>query len=97
MYFFPGENVGVYHGSEVPLVFGTYPRVNATGFEISLSKYMQTAWVTFAKNPIEGPAGSSWPQAPLVGVLGRMGNPLRLSSLGWQMSLATHTVQYMHC
>lgn len=67
-------DLGVYHSSEIPLVFGTYPQVNATAEEMRLSEYMQTAWATFAKNPMGGP---SWPSVPEVGVLGSPGDGLR--------------------
>jgi carboxylesterase type B len=67
-------DLGVYHSSEIPLVFGTYLSVNATAEEMRLSEYMQTAWATFAKNPMGGP---SWAQLPEVGVLGSVGDGLR--------------------
>lgn len=67
-------DLGVYHSSEIPLVFGTYPAVNATAEEMRLSEYMQTAWATFAKNPMGGP---SWQEVPEVGVLGSVGDGLR--------------------
>jgi carboxylesterase type B len=54
---FPGE--GAVHASEVPIVFGTYATGNATDQEVALSKYMQHAWASFAKNPDGGPG---WPQ-----------------------------------
>ncbi|MCJ1381234.1 hypothetical protein MMC17_004343 [Xylographa soralifera] len=52
-------DAGVYHSSEIPLVFGTYPTAGATAQEVALSKYMQTAWANFAKNPAGGPG---WPR-----------------------------------
>lgn len=67
-------DLGAYHGSEIVLVFGTYPVVNVTAEEKQLSEYMQTAWATFAKNPTGGP---SWPEVPEVGVLGSVGHALR--------------------
>ncbi|KAL3481111.1 alpha/beta-hydrolase [Aspergillus californicus] len=54
---FPGE--GATHGSEVPIVFGTYPVGGATDQKVVLSHYMQHAWASFAKNPGGGPG---WPQ-----------------------------------
>ncbi|KAI9369617.1 alpha/beta-hydrolase [Aspergillus egyptiacus] len=54
---FPGE--GATHASEVPIVFGTYQTRNATGQEVSLSRYMQHAWASFAKSPDVGPG---WPR-----------------------------------
>jgi carboxylesterase type B len=67
-------DLGAFHSSEIPLVFGTYPVVNATTEEMRLSEYMQTAWATFAKNPMGGP---SWQEVPEVGVLGSVGDGLR--------------------
>ena len=50
---FPGA--GVYHSSEISIVFGTYPTVNTTAQEYALSNSMQTAWARFAKEPMSGP------------------------------------------
>ncbi|KAJ9637133.1 hypothetical protein H2199_007419 [Coniosporium tulheliwenetii] len=55
--YFP--DAGVYHGSEITQVFGTYPREGATEQQVELSKYMQTAWANFAKDPAKGPG---WPK-----------------------------------
>ncbi|EXJ81374.1 hypothetical protein A1O3_07665 [Capronia epimyces CBS 606.96] len=74
---YPG--VGVYHGSEIGLVWGTYPRANATAEERALSQYLQTAWATFAKNPAGGP---SWTGVPLVADLGTGGVLNTLVSAG---------------
>lgn len=66
---------GAYHSSEIPEVFGTYGIAgNPTANEVSLSKYMQTAWANFAKNPSNGPG---WPQLStgLVADLGGPSNP----------------------
>ncbi|KAK8051644.1 hypothetical protein PG993_003029 [Apiospora rasikravindrae] len=52
------EGLGVYHSSEIPIVFGSYPQVNATAEEASLSAAMQTAWANFAKDPYGG--GPGW-------------------------------------
>ena len=37
------------------MVFGTYPRKNATVQEATLSQFMQKAWADFAKDPTAGP------------------------------------------
>lgn len=59
----PFPNARAYHSSEIPLVYGTYPLDNQFGQvtqdEIELSKYMQGAWSSFAKNPSGGPG---WPK-----------------------------------
>jgi len=67
-------DLGVYHSSEIPEVYGTYPQVGATAEEMRLSEYMQTAWATFAKNPM---GGLSWPEVPEVAVLGSPGDGLK--------------------
>lgn len=48
-------DLGVYHASEIPIVFGTYPKENVTTQEVALSHSMQSAWARFAKNPMGGP------------------------------------------
>lgn len=53
-----GEGLGAYHASEIPLVFGSYPRADATADEARLGAAMQTAWADFAKDP-HG-AGPGW-------------------------------------
>ena len=63
---FPGAEV-VYHAIEVPLVFGTYSRINATMAEAQMSQYLQTSWANFAKNPQGGPG---WKPMPDIAVLG---------------------------
>ena len=47
--------LGVFHSSEIPLVFGTYPPYNVTTQEFALASFMQSAWAKFAKNPRGGP------------------------------------------
>ena len=48
-------DLGVYHSSEIPLVFRNYAKPNTTTQESALSQYMQSAWARFAKNPVGGP------------------------------------------
>lgn len=62
---------GVYHSSEIPLVWGTY-RLNAPTNPLAqkLSAYMMGAWAGFAKHPMQGPG---WPQLPNVAELGGNG------------------------
>lgn len=61
------EDSGVYHTSEIELVFGTYEKEGATDFQIEVSQAMQEAWAKFAKDPSCGPG---WEAAPHVGVFG---------------------------
>ncbi|KIX01546.1 uncharacterized protein Z518_09272 [Rhinocladiella mackenziei CBS 650.93] len=73
---FPNVNLtglpdaGVFHSSEISIVFGTYSRTNATEDERALSQYMQNVWATFAKNPQGGPG---WESVPGVAALGSNG------------------------
>lgn len=51
----PYPGLGVFHSSEIPLVFSTYSSVNSTTQEYTLSNTMRSAWANFAKNPRGGP------------------------------------------
>ncbi|PVH69061.1 carboxylesterase [Cadophora sp. DSE1049] len=53
------KDAGAFHASEIPQVFGNYFTLGATTQQIGLSKYMQTAWANFAKDPQKGPG---WPK-----------------------------------
>ncbi|KAF9562983.1 carboxylesterase [Agrocybe pediades] len=74
-----------YHASEIPLVFGTYNQsttVLATPAEIALSKFMQGAWVAFARNPQEGLLSLGWPMYnPNTTSLAQLGNPANQSGI----------------
>lgn len=51
-----------YHSSELPLVFGTSPLLGPdTEQEKQTSRYMQDAWVAFAKDPVNGLSRYGWP------------------------------------
>lgn len=52
-------DAGVYHASEIDIVFGTYPTANATREQAALSQYVQGVWAGFAKGPAAGPG---WPK-----------------------------------
>lgn len=64
MDIFPGA--GVYHSSEIPIIFGTYPKEGATQFQKATSDMMQKAWADFAKNPTQGPG---WAQVPQLAII----------------------------
>lgn len=66
-----------FHGSEISLVFGNYPRENATAKEVALSKTMQTAWANFVKDP-QG-KGPGWPK---YGLPDGKANPVGVAGLG---------------
>ncbi|KAH9959039.1 Alpha/Beta hydrolase protein [Russula compacta] len=51
---------GAWHGSELPILFGTYDCSTATAAEVELSHSFQTALANFAKNPANSPA-PNWP------------------------------------
>lgn len=55
----PYPGLGVWHSSEIPIVFSTYPRTNVTTQEYALSGAMRSTWATFAKNPLGGPGWNS--------------------------------------
>ncbi|KAF9007136.1 Alpha/Beta hydrolase protein [Cyathus striatus] len=68
-----------YHGSEMPMVFGTYTttfsNIPSTPTQVALSKYMQTAWVSFARDPQNGLKEFGWPlYDPNVTSLVQLGN-----------------------
>jgi acetylcholinesterase len=66
----PWANLGVFHSSEIPVVFGTYSVSNATTQEYALSQFIMGAWAKFAKNPLGGPG---W-------------NPVGTGSPGWMIA-----------
>lgn len=54
--------LGAYHSSDIPMIFGTSDlRGPDTAAEEAVSKYYQTAWATFAKNPARGLTEYGWP------------------------------------
>ncbi|PKX97972.1 carboxylesterase family protein [Aspergillus novofumigatus IBT 16806] len=57
--------LGAYHSSEVPIVFGTYNMsplsIPSTPQEVKASRYIQGAWVAFAKDPHNGLRKYGWP------------------------------------
>ncbi|KAK4494222.1 hypothetical protein PRZ48_014520 [Zasmidium cellare] len=71
----PFPDAGAYHGAEIPEVFGTYPRANATAQQKALSQYVQTAWASFAKDPTNGPGWPAYGSAQNVANLGSNGSP----------------------
>jgi carboxylesterase type B len=83
----PNPTLRVFHFSEIALIFGTFgdvgvsaPGVAPTASEVALSKYMQGAWVAFARDPSNGLTRRSfnWPRFDKTGEmveLGNVGNP----------------------
>ncbi|KAJ5638169.1 chlorogenic acid esterase precursor [Penicillium lividum] len=49
---------GAYHSSELPLIFGTHDeyRARSTKFEWEVSYAMEALWLSFAEDPVRGPA-----------------------------------------
>ncbi|KAL4917341.1 Alpha/Beta hydrolase protein [Aspergillus aurantiobrunneus] len=62
----PTPWLGAYHSAEIPMLFGTYNMTNLpprpASNEIEVSKYLQGAWVAFAKDPHKGLYNYGWPQ-----------------------------------
>lgn len=60
----PFKWLGAYHGSDVPMNFGTYGLLtdlaNSTKFEIEVSQKMQDHILAFAKDPYHGPQKIGW-------------------------------------
>ncbi|EFQ34394.1 carboxylesterase [Colletotrichum graminicola M1.001] len=59
----PRPWMGAYHGSELPLIFGTHAdfRGNSTPFEYELSRTMMDAYTAFIKDPAAGLGAIGWP------------------------------------
>jgi carboxylesterase type B len=86
MHSFPGvfrdisirPDLRAYHSSELPIVFGTYSQITdipQTPDEIALSRYIQSAWVAFARDPKKGLSGFGWPMYnPTSSSLIQLGN-----------------------
>ncbi|EME85427.1 uncharacterized protein MYCFIDRAFT_186051 [Pseudocercospora fijiensis CIRAD86] len=51
----PAPNLGAFHSSEIPIVFGTFNQTNSTTQEYALSRTMMGIWARFARNPEAGP------------------------------------------
>ena len=65
---FHASPTSVAHTSEIPLVFGVVSNVStnptippSTPDELAISKYMQSAWVAFARDPAKGLLDFGWP------------------------------------
>jgi carboxylesterase type B len=59
-----GSGAGAYHGTDVPMIFGTsqfYTNVSDTPEEIALSKNIRHAWAEFARDPQNGLLKLGWP------------------------------------
>ena len=83
---FPG--VGVYHTSEISLIFGTYPKQNVTAQQDQFSKLMQTSWANFAKHPYLGPGWEAWPDVAVLGpVQGSQGDAVVSGGLIYDASV----------
>ncbi|KAJ9630417.1 hypothetical protein H2203_000937 [Taxawa tesnikishii (nom. ined.)] len=63
-------SLGVFHSSEIVLVFGTYLQPNTTTQQYALSQFMQSAWAKFAKNPSVDQAANVLNGTWDVGLLG---------------------------
>jgi hypothetical protein len=64
----PRPDLRSIHSGEIPLVFGVFSNGSTdstiplpTTDELALSKYMQNAWVAFARDPAKGLLDYGWP------------------------------------
>ena len=67
-----------FHGSEIPIIFGTYNNspIAPIPTEIEFSRYIQSVWVGFARNPKEGLTELGWPKYnPATASLAQLGGP----------------------
>ena len=64
----------VFHGLEIPSVFGTIPE-DSPADEKAVSKYMQKAWADFAKSPLLGPGWKLYTGLPLLKEVNMIGGP----------------------
>jgi hypothetical protein len=81
---FQRQDLRAFHGSEIPLVFGTYNHSGPvpTHREISLSKFIQAAWVSFARDPAQGLVDIGWPRYSSTGAgFAQIGNAKNLTGL----------------
>jgi len=67
-----------YHASEIPIVYGTFdanPNPLPTDTEIMFSKFVQGAWVAFARDPAHGLVNYGWPMySPNTTTVAQLGN-----------------------
>jgi carboxylesterase type B len=81
----PLPNLGVWHTSELPILFGTYNTSTATCREVELSRSLQTAFANFVKDPNGSPAPNWPPYEP--GFLGIARNPT-LAKIAYEGNVA---------
>jgi acetylcholinesterase len=68
---------GVFHSSEIRLVFGTYAegsKAPSPPEEVALSEFIQGAWARFAKDPWSGPGWTAVGNSPSGNDLGDIGS-----------------------
>ena len=66
-----------FHGSEIPIIFGTYNQspIAPTPTEVSFARFLQSAWVAFARDPKQGLIDLGWPKYdPNTASLVQLGN-----------------------
>ncbi|KAF5380486.1 hypothetical protein D9615_004764 [Tricholomella constricta] len=64
-----------YHASEISLMFGTFPNPSPPATQKAFSKFVQGAWVAFARNPAHGLLDIGWPEySPNTSSLAQLGN-----------------------
>ncbi|KAH9994629.1 Alpha/Beta hydrolase protein [Russula vinacea] len=81
----PLPDLGVWHTSELPILFGTYNTTTATAPEVELSQSLQTAFANFVRDPNVSPAPNWPPYEP--GFLGIARNPT-LAKIAYEENVA---------
>lgn len=77
--FFPGAKA--YHGSELPILFDSYPDKNqhgsVTAEQREMTRYLQSMWGAFAKDPIDSLKSAGWEEFGdgRVNYIGKDGQP----------------------
>ncbi|KAJ5328167.1 hypothetical protein N7452_008557 [Penicillium brevicompactum] len=93
--------LGAYHGAEIPMLFGTYNLSNVyptSAIEAKASKYIQGAWVSFAKDPYTGLTRYGWPrfrfnEPTLINIALNNSIPAILTSATWDQCCEEESVR----
>ena len=88
-----------YHSAELPMIFGTYNNtvvdggLPPTADQITLSKYVQSAWVAFVRDPAGGLPSFGWPlYDPNTTTLAQLGHFFNTSGAVFEESAVVDAV-----
>ncbi|KZL87949.1 para-nitrobenzyl esterase [Colletotrichum incanum] len=62
---YTSEELGASHGSDTSMIWGTYPREEATDRQVGMSRYLQAMWASFVKEPSKN--GLGWEEVSVEG------------------------------